>query len=326
MPQQPLISVIIPSHNYGRFLDDALRSVSTQTWQNWECIIVDDGSTDDTRQIAEGHCRRDARVVYIRQSHQGVSAARNAAIAASTGRYLQFLDADDLIENQKFATQVAFLETHPSVDLVYGDVGYFTGNGVRPGVEVSRRMRFPELSGNGNRLLEGLVRRNIMVVNSPLIRRSALDATGLFDPRLRGHEDWSLWIRLAMGGKTFQFLRATDSNALVRVHASSAVQNVVPMLHSNLKVRHELQPLLPTAHLRRINRFRIALQHARIAKAERRQRRHRNAWRHVWRAIVESKGDPRVLAFLLAPEVLSTWLAILSERIMRPQGAGSSLR
>jgi glycosyltransferase involved in cell wall biosynthesis len=318
VPQPPLISVIIPCHDYGHFLDDALQSIRSQTWARWECIIMDDGSTDNTRQVAELHRREDPRIYYIYQDRQGVSAARNAAIAASTGRYLQFLDADDKIEGNKLASQVEFLEGHPDVDLVYGDVSYFLGTGCKPKVAVAQRMRFPVLSGSGHHLLDGLVRRNIMVINAPLLRRSAIDAVGHFDPQLRGHEDWDLWIRLAMGGKVFHFLTASGSNALVRVHANSTVQNVVPMLHSHLQVRRRLQRSLPTPRLIKINNCSMALSYARLAKIEFRNRRMQHAWRYARNALIYSKGDLRILAFLCMPEKFAAWLIGLTYGIRRP--------
>src|SRR5512142_2373135 len=93
---EALVSVIVPVYNYGRYLPDALDSVIEQTYETWECLVVDDASGDDSAAVAERYAARDNRIRCIRQeSNRGVSAARNRGIAESRGAFVQFLDADD---------------------------------------------------------------------------------------------------------------------------------------------------------------------------------------------------------------------------------------
>jgi hypothetical protein len=101
------------------------RLVQAQTYQHWECIVVDDGSTDNTDGVVRTFTESDSRIKYIRQENRGLAAARNTGIGTSAGNYFQFLDADDLIETEKLARQVEFLEEHPEVDIVFADVRYF---------------------------------------------------------------------------------------------------------------------------------------------------------------------------------------------------------
>jgi glycosyltransferase involved in cell wall biosynthesis len=228
MTATPLVSVIIPSYNHGRFVGQALESVQAQTYQHWECIVVDDGSTDDTRAAVARCAEEDARIKYLYQENQGLSAARNSGIGSAAGKYLQFLDADDLIEEEKLGRQVVYLEQHAEVDIVYSSVRYFKdGDPGERRLSMSERDApwMPEASGSGDAMLRAMSLGNIMAVNCPLIRRTVIEAVGLFDPALPLLEDWDYWIRCAVQGQRFQFLDAERARALVRYYAASASAN-----------------------------------------------------------------------------------------------------
>src|SRR5215216_2607156 len=173
---RPLVSVVVPSYNYGHLVRETLDSLAAQTYSAWECVVVDDGSQDDTRAVVEAYAAEDPRVRYVWQENARQGAARNNGISHSSGDYFQFLDADDLVEPRKFERQVEYLEAHPEVDIVYSGVRYFDSAGA--GLGHSRQYSvwddggqwMPEVSGRGRVLLEPLLRNNIMVVNSPLIR------------------------------------------------------------------------------------------------------------------------------------------------------------
>ncbi len=108
---QKLISVVIPVYNCGPYLDDCLNSLVAQTWKNWEAILVDDGSTDDSPGKCDAWAKRDPRVRVIHQQNQGVSAARNAGIDAVKGKYLAFVDADDWVEPEYLQTLFSLVQT-----------------------------------------------------------------------------------------------------------------------------------------------------------------------------------------------------------------------
>src|SRR5215210_6468575 len=107
-PARPLVSVVVPTYNYGRFIGETLDSLRAQTYDEWECVVVDDGSTDDTEGVVARVSAADARVRYVRQANQRQAVAKNTGLAESCGRYVQFLDADDLLEPRKFERQVEF--------------------------------------------------------------------------------------------------------------------------------------------------------------------------------------------------------------------------
>ena len=238
-----LVSLIIPCYNYGWLLPETLDSVLAQTYPHWECLIIDDGSTDNSRSVAERYVQRDARFRYLYQVNKGMSAARNAGVAAATGDYVQFLDADDLLAPRKLELQVAFLEAHPSVDLVYGDMRYFRHGTLTELSQSMDMLNKPWMSGEegqGEVLINAIVEKNLMVVNAPLTRAELLRRVGPFAEDLRSVEDWEFWVRCAMAGAHFRYDPSPETWALVRVHAKSTSQNMRRMHDFEIQVRQRL--------------------------------------------------------------------------------------
>jgi glycosyltransferase involved in cell wall biosynthesis len=174
MFKYPLVSVIIPCYNYGHFLCETLENILQQTYQNLECIIVDDGSTDNTNEIVQSYITKDARFRYFRQTNKGTSSAKNNGIRIATGEFIQFLDADDLLNKKKLEVQVLFLINNPDVDIIYGDVRYFDiDNPTRrsKSLDLKDQAWMPNVSGKDEVILKPLLINNIMVISAPLIRR-----------------------------------------------------------------------------------------------------------------------------------------------------------
>jgi glycosyltransferase involved in cell wall biosynthesis len=211
----PTVSVIIPTYNYARFVGDALRSVANQTRDDYEIIVVDDGSTDDTADIVR---RSGVPVRYLKQANSGPSASRNAGIAAAQGSYLGFLDADDLWLPDKLAAQVPILDAQAEVGLVYADALFYDDASGR--VAGTHADRFPHPSG---RILFDLLFGNVVPSPTPLVRRAALERSGPFDTRFCGSEDWDLWIRIA---RDWEISYVPRPLATYRVHGSNLHQRV----------------------------------------------------------------------------------------------------
>ncbi len=192
----PLVSVIMPAFNSARFVAQAIESVLAQTYPSFELIVINDGSTDETEQILVPY---EHQIRLIHQPNQGASVARNTGIQAAQGKYILFVDADDIIPAHKLVTQVALLEANPDLGLVYSGWQYVTEDGlhitgeIRPGKE-------------GNLLKDLLLRRFFCVIGSPLVRREWLDKVGFFDPSLALAEDTDLWTRLAYAGCHFGYI------------------------------------------------------------------------------------------------------------------------
>ena len=106
----PLVSIICPAYNAQRFIGEAITSVINQTWKNWEMLIIDDGSTDDTSQICQSYCNINSRIKLIKSANHGVSHARNLGLKSSHGKYIGFLDADDIIDSNYISLIVNKLE------------------------------------------------------------------------------------------------------------------------------------------------------------------------------------------------------------------------
>lgn len=243
---RPLVSVITPTFNYGALIGETLDSLRRQTLADWECVVVDDGSTDDTAEVVARFARDDARFRYVRQANRRQAAAKNAGLAATAGRYVQFLDADDLIEPRKFERQVEYLERHPEVDILYGGVRYFRTD--RPGERLRSmcgedRPWMPETSGRGRDVLSALVENNIMVINAPLVRRGVIESVGPFDERLPPAEDWDYWVRCAAAGAHFRHEDLAGTLALVRAHPLSSSQDRRRMYRSVLLLRKKVGAL-----------------------------------------------------------------------------------
>lgn len=184
-----LVSVIIPAYNQGHYLDKAIQSVLDQTYQNFEIIVVDDGSTDNTADVAQSFS--DPRIRYIYQENSGLSAARNTGIHRATGEYISFLDSDDLFLPEKLELLVSKLEDAPELGLVAGQAILIDENGQSLGEVFNKK-----LPKDPTRLLLA----NPLHVGSVMLRREWQETAGFFDETLRSYEDWDMWLRLARAG------------------------------------------------------------------------------------------------------------------------------
>jgi glycosyltransferase involved in cell wall biosynthesis len=192
---QPLVSIIIPTYNDAEFVGSAVQSALEQDYSNVEVIVIDDGSTDNTREVLSPFLE-DQRVRGFFQENRGPSAARNRGIAESRGEYLNFLDADDYLHPSKIAKQVHILESEPSVDLVYCDVAVVDRNGdtiEEYSVGASRKILDDDI-------FDSLMLGGYFPPHVVLLRRRVLDQVGGFDQDLRCTEDLDLWLRASAEG------------------------------------------------------------------------------------------------------------------------------
>lgn len=239
----PSVSVVIPAYNTGRFIAEAIESVLAQTFTDFEAIIVDDGSTDDTRDVVARFT--DPRLRYVYQDHAGVSAARNAGIRRAQGRYIAFLDADDWWLPEKLALQVRLLESHPETGLVYCGACR-----VRNGRVLSRfRARY-----KGDVFGSLLVRGNEKVMagsaSAAIIRRECFEQVGGFDEECFALEDWEMWLRIAA---QYAFDCVPDCLVYVRLHETNASSRAVKMrdgvsitfgkIFANPALRERIEPI-----------------------------------------------------------------------------------
>ncbi len=180
------VSIIIPTYNRGHVLPDAIDSVLAQDFRDYELIVIDDGSTDNTLTILD---RYPERIKVYRQPNQGVSAARNHGIAMSSGNLIAFLDSDDLWLAQKLSVQVAFFNANPK-SLICQTQEIWIRNGIR----VNPKKRHQKPSGQ---IFEKSLELCLVSPSAVMIRRSLFDSVGLFDESLPACEDYDLWLRIS---------------------------------------------------------------------------------------------------------------------------------
>jgi glycosyltransferase involved in cell wall biosynthesis len=189
----PRVSVIVPTFNRAHLVCQAIDSVLAQTYREFEIVVVDDGSTDNTREVVSryGECIR-----YIFQQNAGLSAARNTGIRASTGELLAFLDDDDTMSPTKLALQVAYLDERPDVGAVYCGWQVVSADGTTVLGEVRPTRK-------GEILKDLLLEAYLFPPVAIMIRRECIDRVGLFDETLPTCEDDDLWYRIAKAGYRF---------------------------------------------------------------------------------------------------------------------------
>ena len=184
--ENPLVSVIIPTFNRGWILKEAIDSVLAQDFKDFELIVVDDGSTDNTGQILDSY---NQDLIVLRQSNRGVSAARNRGIAAAEGRLIAFLDSDDLWLPRKLSSQVDFFNSNPTAVINQTEEIW-----LRNGVRVNPKNRHHKVSGM---IFERSLGLCLVSPSAVMIKKNLFSKVGVFDESLPACEDYDLWLRIS---------------------------------------------------------------------------------------------------------------------------------
>ena len=184
----PRVSVVIPTYNCAHYLGQAIESALTQTFTDFDVIVVDDGSKDHTADVVH---RYSARVTYLRQENRGLPAARNHAIRRSSSDLIALLDADDWWEPTKLEKQVALIDRDDQIALVYTDLKVIYDDGA----VISSFLASRPLAKDGY-VFDDLIQSGFILPSTVLLRRSCVQEAGLFDETMRSHEDIELWLRL----------------------------------------------------------------------------------------------------------------------------------
>lgn len=231
------VAIIIPTYNRASLVGEAIESSLVQSFRDIEVVVVDDGSTDETREIVTAYGNR---VRYLWQPSAGnPCAARNRGIGATMSEFLVFLDSDDLLLPDKVERQVAYLDAHPNCDLVFGDCLILDEHGKEiPGATV-----YTETGWTGGTGLSDLLCGNFIAVNAPLVRRSALERVGLFDPEVRP-EDYDLWLRIAATGK---IAGTDDTVGKIRRGPARRSAQQTEIIRGHLRVLANLRERYPEA-------------------------------------------------------------------------------
>jgi glycosyltransferase involved in cell wall biosynthesis len=234
MPDQQItISIIMAAYNAERFIAESIRSVLAQTYTNWELLLVNDGSTDQTENIIASF--QDARIRYFTQANAGVSAARNKGLAAMRGVYFCFLDADDILPPESLTVRVGYLEAHPDVDMLDGVVEVRDEK-----LETVLRIYRPSFTGNP---AGEYVRLNEQVFFGPNLFLRRKERHYYFKEGMTHAEDLWFYTELAWTGN-LRYDHVDDLVYLYRKSGNSAMANL-KALEKGYRQFYELVKVLP---------------------------------------------------------------------------------
>jgi glycosyltransferase involved in cell wall biosynthesis len=219
-----LVSVVIPTYNYGAFVGETVENVLKQTYRNFEIIVVDDGSTDDTQERLEPYADR---IRYIHQQNQGCAAARNTGIQAAKGEWIAFLDSDDLWHPRKLEVQMAYLAKHPDIALLAANHLEDLSGGW-PAIDTDHELPAERIS------LEDIIIRSRFGPSCVVARKECFAESGAFDSSLApGAEDRDMWIRIA---SLFPAAMLRVPLWWYRIHGSSMSYHAENMIRSERQV------------------------------------------------------------------------------------------
>jgi len=188
----PKVSVVIPTYNRAKLLKRAIRSVLNQTYQNFEIVVVNDGSTDNTEEVVKKFQKQDERIRYIwYKENKGEAAARNTGIKAARGKYIASQDNDDEWLPEKLKKQIkAFQNASPKVGVVY--TGFWKLQG-------DKKIYIPSsaIAQKEGNIYNSLLKINFIGTPATLIRKECFERVGMFNERLRNFVDWEMWLRIS---------------------------------------------------------------------------------------------------------------------------------
>ncbi len=305
MKTEPVVTVVVPCYNAEAFLTETLESVCAQTYERLQILVVDDGSTDQTAAIAEAFAVRDERITILSKPNGGLSSARNFGIDHARGKYVSFVDGDDLWHPTKIEKHVAHLEKDEAIGVSYSATQFINTNGG------NLHRRFPKTKNLSD---YDLFCRNPITTGSTAVFRREVFEFHRFDEGLFGYEDVDCWLRIAFAppGK-WRFEGIPELLTLYRVHTQS-LSNKYDQQHESAqrawKKSFEYAPKQAARFASLAEAFQLRF-YARRAIAS---RNFPAARRLMLRAI---KTDPRILV----REGLRTWISLLVSLLPVPNAS-----
>jgi glycosyltransferase involved in cell wall biosynthesis len=213
------VSVIITCYNYGRYLTEAIDSVLKQTYRNYEVIIINDGSTDNSDDIINSYVIQSNKIRYYKQNNQGQARAKNKGIQMSLGKYVAFLDADDIWKNDIIEKRLLLFKDE-NVGVVFTKADYIDRTSKRVKLKLSGKYLVPS---RGN-VTKKLIFDNFVPFSSAMVRNECFFTIGMFDEKLEMAIDWDLWLRIST---KYQFDFVGEHLLLYRVgHEGQLSRNI----------------------------------------------------------------------------------------------------
>ncbi|MCB1196045.1 glycosyltransferase [bacterium] len=275
----PKVSVIMPSYNCAHYLPNAIQSVLNQTFEDYEIVVIDDGSTDSTKDLMQAYVEKyPQKIRYIYQKNKGLSGARNTGIENACGEYIALLDADDLWLPERLKAQIDFLKKHPEYSFVFSDVYAMDENGKRG--KTMMRLKKP-VSGD---IFYELLLENFISVPTTLIKKDCFKNAGFYSSDMKLCEDHHFSLRLAnyyKGGYIDQPL------ACYMIRSNSLSSSLLNMRIWDMKVVDEMARLFP-------ERVKAGSKYFKQARANLlyemgyisyRQNNFKDAWNYLWKSL-----------------------------------------
>lgn len=302
----PRVSVIIPTYNRADTLPEAVESVLAQTYRDFEIVIIDDGSTDGTGEIMRREFEANPFVKILSKDNGGASKARNYGIQRSRSEFIAFVDSDDILLPEKLERQVAVMDSHPEAGLCFTD--FLIWGGPKDGSTF-----FTEVGFQGDATLEGLLYGPFLPGPTPMIRRSCLEQTDLFDPAFEVAHDFDLWIRLMALQPAIPMMEVLYR---YRVHGEQLTSDVSREHREIRQVIEKNRELLEGLDSSMPRKVRKALGHHYHVEAYDAllEGRRRDGFRALLKAMALRPAFVKNYIYFLALAVPGTWLKGLSRR------------
>ncbi len=222
------VTIIIPCFNQGKYLEECLYSVANQTFIDWECLMINDGSTDNTEEICKSWLKKDSRFKYIKKENSGVSASRNQGLNLAKGEWILFLDGDDYISNEKFEKSLKFHENYNLIVTNFNNI--ITGKTAPPFCQISQE----------NLTLKHIIEGWDVYINIPIhcaLLKNDLIGNTRFPEDLSAKEDWLFWIAV-FGKANIKPYFLDESLSFYRMNASGASKNFL-RVYKDLKITNQ---------------------------------------------------------------------------------------
>lgn len=231
----PLVSVIVPAYNHELYIEDCLKSIVSQTYDNLEIIIINDGSKDNTGLVIEKFIEvQNRKIKYISKENEGLCKTLNMGLKLSKGKYIAFIASDDLWVSTRIEKQINFLENNKNIGLVYSDA-YFIKDNKKTEIKYSdykpRISRYFKDSIQNTNIYELLLVDNFIIALTVLVRRECYDKAGIFDESLK-IEDYDMWLRIT---KYYPIGYIDVPLAYYRLHKTNVSNNMRLMLGEAIK-------------------------------------------------------------------------------------------
>jgi glycosyltransferase involved in cell wall biosynthesis len=219
-----IVTVIVPAYNYANFIGECLDSVLSQTFKSWECIVIDNGSTDNTQEIVKSYSNKDGRIKYHYTNQKGVSLARNLAVSLSHGTYLLPLDADDKIDPTYLEKAVSVMNQNPEISLVYCNAILFGS--------VNKNWILPDFN------YKAMLIENSIFCSALIKKNEFLAVNGYNVNMVEGFEDWDFWIKYLANNKKVYKLNDALFYYRIKQHSRNSVLDTEKQLRLRTQIYH----------------------------------------------------------------------------------------